>query len=53
MNIETELESLTMLAEPEVSNRPPLDLEVLRQSANAACIVAIIALGSGTGLKGS
>ena len=26
-----------MLAEPEVSTQPPLDLELLRQSANAAC----------------
>ncbi len=26
-----------MLAEPEVSTQPPLDLERLRQSANAAC----------------
>ena len=26
-----------MLAEPEVSTQPPLDLELLRQSADAAC----------------
>jgi DNA-binding transcriptional ArsR family regulator len=26
-----------MLAEPEVSTLPPLDLDLLRQSANAAC----------------
>ena len=26
-----------MLAEPEVATQPPLDLELLRQSANAAC----------------